>query len=70
MRVSLCCSGLTLVFESCVCVCLSNSGLTLAVVLPHIGSATFSTRGIMAQLSANNLLAGLMGDVMPSELQL
>lgn len=41
-----------------------------AVVLPHIGSATFSTRGIMAQLSANNLLAGLMGDAMPSELQL
>ncbi|KAI4890909.1 hypothetical protein NFI96_017287 [Prochilodus magdalenae] len=40
------------------------------VVLPHIGSATYSTRGIMAQLSANNLLAGLTGEPMPSELKL
>ncbi|XP_066505065.1 glyoxylate reductase/hydroxypyruvate reductase [Hoplias malabaricus] len=40
------------------------------VVLPHIGSATYSTRGIMAQLTANNLLAGLSGDTMPSELKL
>ncbi|KAL6479704.1 hypothetical protein MHYP_G00107370 [Metynnis hypsauchen] len=40
------------------------------VVLPHIGSATYSTRGIMAQLTANNLLAGLTGEAMPSELKL
>ncbi|TKS72395.1 Glyoxylate reductase/hydroxypyruvate reductase [Collichthys lucidus] len=38
------------------------------VVLPHIGSATYSTRGIMAALSANNLLGGLQGTDMPSEL--
>ncbi|KAG9342461.1 hypothetical protein JZ751_016463 [Albula glossodonta] len=40
------------------------------VILPHIGSATYSTRGIMAELSANNLLAGLSGAAMPSELAL
>ncbi|XP_035619121.1 glyoxylate reductase/hydroxypyruvate reductase-like isoform X1 [Oncorhynchus keta] len=39
------------------------------VVLPHIGSAIYSTRGIMAELSANNLLAGLQGTDMPSELK-
>lgn len=38
------------------------------VVLPHIGSATYSTRGIMAALSAQNLLGGLRGTDMPSEL--
>lgn len=38
------------------------------VVLPHIGSATYSTRGIMSSLAANNLLAGLQGTDMPSEL--
>ncbi|KAI3351775.1 hypothetical protein L3Q82_020605 [Scortum barcoo] len=38
------------------------------VVLPHIGSATYSTRGVMAALSANNLLGGLQGTDMPSEL--
>ncbi|XP_030636833.1 glyoxylate reductase/hydroxypyruvate reductase [Chanos chanos] len=40
------------------------------VVLPHIGSATYSTRGTMAELTATNLLAGLMGTAMPSELTL
>ncbi|KAM3867274.1 glyoxylate reductase/hydroxypyruvate reductase [Diretmus argenteus] len=38
------------------------------VVLPHIGSATHSTRGVMADLSARNLLAGVRGTEMPSEL--
>ncbi|CAL8263999.1 unnamed protein product [Lota lota] len=38
------------------------------VVLPHIGSATYSTRGVMAELSARNLLGGLQGTDMPSEL--
>ncbi|XP_046883339.1 glyoxylate reductase/hydroxypyruvate reductase [Hypomesus transpacificus] len=40
------------------------------VVLPHIGSATYSTRGVMAELSAHNLLGGLQGSDMPSELTL
>ncbi|XP_035280983.1 glyoxylate reductase/hydroxypyruvate reductase-like isoform X2 [Anguilla anguilla] len=40
------------------------------VVLPHIGSATYSTRGTMAELAATNLLAGLTGKAMPSELAL
>ncbi|XP_029918647.1 glyoxylate reductase/hydroxypyruvate reductase [Myripristis murdjan] len=39
------------------------------VVLPHIGSATYSTRGVMADLAARNLLAGLQGTDMPSELR-
>ncbi|XP_061691480.1 glyoxylate reductase/hydroxypyruvate reductase isoform X2 [Syngnathoides biaculeatus] len=38
------------------------------VVLPHIGSATSSTRGVMAALAARNLLGGLQGTEMPSEL--
>ncbi|XP_032634641.1 glyoxylate reductase/hydroxypyruvate reductase-like isoform X2 [Chelonoidis abingdonii] len=40
------------------------------VILPHIGSATYATRSAMSVLSANNLLAGLKGESMPSELQL
>lgn len=31
------------------------------VVLPHIGSATFETRGEMARQSAVNVLAGVTG---------
>uniref|UniRef100_H3D9N7 Glyoxylate reductase/hydroxypyruvate reductase n=2 Tax=Tetraodon nigroviridis TaxID=99883 RepID=H3D9N7_TETNG len=38
------------------------------VVLPHIGSATYSTRGVMMALAARNLLAGLRDTDMPSEL--
>ncbi|XP_041846043.1 glyoxylate reductase/hydroxypyruvate reductase isoform X2 [Melanotaenia boesemani] len=38
------------------------------VVLPHIGSATYSTRGIMSGLAAQNLLGGLQDSDMPSEL--
>ncbi|KAJ8456175.1 hypothetical protein ONZ45_g18796 [Pleurotus djamor] len=38
------------------------------VVLPHIGSATLETRLGMATLAAKNLLAGLDGTSMPSEL--
>uniref|UniRef100_A0A8C1R5V7 Glyoxylate reductase/hydroxypyruvate reductase n=1 Tax=Cyprinus carpio TaxID=7962 RepID=A0A8C1R5V7_CYPCA len=50
----------------------SHPLLTLknCVVLPHIGSATYSTRGVMSALTANNLLAGLTGSEMPSELKL
>ncbi|XP_013907056.1 PREDICTED: glyoxylate reductase/hydroxypyruvate reductase [Thamnophis sirtalis] len=40
------------------------------VILPHIGSATYSTRNVMSALAANNLLAGLNGEDMPSELKL
>ncbi|KAM4733096.1 glyoxylate reductase/hydroxypyruvate reductase [Anableps anableps] len=39
------------------------------VVLPHIGSATYSTRGIMSALTVQNLLGGLQGLDMPSELR-
>jgi glyoxylate reductase len=34
-------------------------------VLPHIGSATHATRGRMADLAVDNLLAALAGDPMP-----
>uniref|UniRef100_A0A6J0TLE1 Glyoxylate reductase/hydroxypyruvate reductase n=1 Tax=Pogona vitticeps TaxID=103695 RepID=A0A6J0TLE1_9SAUR len=40
------------------------------VILPHIGSATYATRNKMSVLAANNLLAGLKGESMPSELRL
>ncbi|XP_067839454.1 glyoxylate reductase/hydroxypyruvate reductase-like isoform X2 [Heptranchias perlo] len=40
------------------------------VILPHIGSATYATRNTMSVLTANNLLAGLKGEPMPSELKL
>uniref|UniRef100_A0A3P9MA13 Glyoxylate reductase/hydroxypyruvate reductase n=1 Tax=Oryzias latipes TaxID=8090 RepID=A0A3P9MA13_ORYLA len=40
------------------------------VVLPHIGSATYTTRGVMSALAAQNLLGGLQGSDMPSELTL
>ncbi|KAK1334316.1 hypothetical protein QTO34_005319 [Cnephaeus nilssonii] len=40
------------------------------VILPHIGSATHGTRNTMSLLAANNLLAGLRGETMPSELKL
>lgn len=35
-------------------------------VLPHIGSATASTRGRMADLAVDNLLAGLAGQPLPN----
>lgn len=40
------------------------------VILPHIGSATLKTRSDMATLAAKNLLAGLLGQKMPSQLDL
>ncbi|XP_004874633.1 glyoxylate reductase/hydroxypyruvate reductase isoform X3 [Heterocephalus glaber] len=40
------------------------------VILPHIGSATYKTRNTMSLLAANNLLAGLRGEPMASELKL
>jgi lactate dehydrogenase-like 2-hydroxyacid dehydrogenase len=35
------------------------------IVTPHIGSATVSTRTRMAEMAADNLLAGLRGDPLP-----
>ena len=35
------------------------------IVLPHIGSATTRARGLMASLSADNLIAALAGEPMP-----
>lgn len=39
------------------------------VVLPHIGSAVIETRSEMAELTAQNILAVLYGNAMPSELK-
>ena len=36
------------------------------VLLPHVGSATMETRTRMAQLSAENLLAGMRGEIPPN----
>ncbi|XP_032873772.1 glyoxylate reductase/hydroxypyruvate reductase-like isoform X1 [Amblyraja radiata] len=38
------------------------------VILPHVASATIATRTAMAELTANNLLAGLKDQPMPKEL--
>jgi glyoxylate reductase len=35
------------------------------IVVPHVGSATHRTRGGMAELAVENLLAGLAGRRMP-----
>ncbi|TFY76325.1 hypothetical protein EWM64_g7687, partial [Hericium alpestre] len=40
------------------------------VIVPHIGSATFETRVSMGRLAVHNLLAGLEGVPMPSELKI
>jgi glyoxylate reductase len=36
------------------------------VVVPHIASATFGTRNAMAEICANNLIAGLTGQKLPA----
>ena len=36
------------------------------LVLPHLGSATHATRERMADMAADNLLAGLRGERMPN----
>ena len=38
-------------------------------VVPHIGSASHATRGRMAAMAVNNLLAALAGDPMPSPVE-
>ncbi|XP_028831722.1 glyoxylate reductase/hydroxypyruvate reductase [Denticeps clupeoides] len=40
------------------------------VILPHIASASYTTRNAMSVLAANNLLAGLRGEPMEKELKL
>jgi phosphoglycerate dehydrogenase-like enzyme len=35
-------------------------------ILPHIGSASITSRANMADMAADNLLAGLKGDRLPS----
>ncbi len=35
------------------------------IVVPHIGSASVKTRGKMARMAAENLLAGLRGERLP-----
>ena len=39
------------------------------VLLPHIGSATWQTRKVMAQMCANNILAGLRNEPLPNEVK-
>lgn len=35
------------------------------IIVPHIGSATFSSRGGMAEIAARNVLAGIRGEPLP-----
>ena len=39
------------------------------VLLPHIGSATWKTRKVMAEMCANNILAGLRNEPLPNEVK-
>ena len=36
------------------------------LVVPHIASASYATRGKMAEMAAANLLAGLRGERLPN----
>jgi phosphoglycerate dehydrogenase-like enzyme len=36
------------------------------LVVPHIASGSFATRGKMASIAAENIFAGLRGDALPS----
>lgn len=45
------------------------AGLANCVVLPHIGSASIATRRRMAEMAADNLLAGLGGAPLPNEVK-
>ncbi|REK22012.1 MAG: D-glycerate dehydrogenase [Actinobacteria bacterium] len=44
-------------------------GLRNCLIVPHIGSATVRTREAMAALATENLIAGLRGGRMPSEIE-
>ena len=41
-------------------------GLPNCLIVPHIGSATLRTRTAMADMAADNLIAGLTGAEMPA----
>jgi glyoxylate reductase len=41
-------------------------GLDNCVVVPHVGSATVATRGRMAGMAADNILAALRGEQVPN----
>ncbi len=41
-------------------------GLTNCLIVPHIGSATYRTRIAMADLAADNLIAGITGQPLPA----
>lgn len=53
----------------------NSHGLSLVfplptVILPHIASASYTTRNAMSALAANNLLLGLQGKPMIKDLKL
>jgi len=43
--------------------------LSNCVVLPHIASATVTTRSAMSELTGRNIIAALSGEPMPAEVQ-
>jgi len=43
-------------------------GMENCIVVPHIASASASTRGKMAEIAARNLIAGLKGEALPAGL--
>ena len=45
---------------------LFRSRLPNVVIAPHIASATVGTRNAMAQICADNLLAGVSGQKLPA----
>ena len=42
-------------------------GMENCLVVPHIASASRATRGKMAEMAAANLLAGVRGEPLPTE---
>ena len=42
-------------------------GLDNCLIVPHIASASRATRGKMAEMAAANLLAGVRGEPLPTE---
>ncbi|EEB89605.1 hypothetical protein MPER_12278 [Moniliophthora perniciosa FA553] len=49
------------------CCCFYTEFTNRCNIVPHIGSATFETRVGMATLAANNVIAGVLNDKMPAE---
>jgi lactate dehydrogenase-like 2-hydroxyacid dehydrogenase len=45
---------------------ITRSSLPNCIVVPHVASASRSTRGKMAAMAAANLLAGLRGERLPN----